>query len=473
MEHLEADVCVVGAGFAGLAAARALRAAHRTVVVLEARDVVGGRVKGKKFGDGTPISVGGTWLGKNQVRMFDLVKHVGLGVYPQYEGPDADHPADVVLRLDGQNSRYQGLAPGIGLWGLASLGAALVQLNEMAATLHPERPWEAPDARTLDAQTLGEWISSEWNVPDPKARQMLRSMVMLLFSTDPAAVSLLGSLVLACGGGDDGFSYYADPTITETHLITEGGAPELARRLGEQLGGALRTFAPVRRILHTDDHVEVVADAVTVRAGYVIVTAPPVLAAQIEYDPPLPDAYGQLMRQMPQGAIMRVVTEYATPFWRDKGLTGQSVAPQSPVPVTIDQSPPTTDDDPRPLGILSSYAVGPHAVEMAAMDPARRREVWLAEIASRLGDQAADPLDYAEMDWSAEQWSQGGMIAHFPPGVLTSYGHVLHQPHGRIYWAGTERATLMHGLMEGAVRSGEQAAGTIAEKLRGQKPALA
>jgi monoamine oxidase len=473
MQHLEADVCVVGAGFAGLAAAHALRARDRTVVVLEARDVVGGRVKGKVFSDGTPVSVGGTWLGKNQTRMFDLVRKVGLGVYPQYEGPDEDHPADVILRLDGHNSRYQGLTPGIGLWGLASLGAAFEELNETAATLPLDRPWEAPDAARLDAQTLGEWVSSEWNAPDRKAREMLRTMVTMLFSTDPAAVSLLGSMVLARGGGDDGFAYYADPANTETHLIEGGGAPEVARRLGEALGDSLRTSTPVRRITHSDEGVEVVGDGVTVRAKYVIVTAPPVLAAQIDYDPPLPDAYGQLMQQMPPGAIFRVVTEYATPFWRGQGLTGQTVAPQSPVPVTIDQSPRPDDDGLPPRGILSSYAVGAQAIEMARMDPGARRALWLAEIASRLGDEAADPIDYTETDWSAEEWSRGGMIAHFPPGVLTSCGSVLHEPHGRIHWAGTERATRMHGLMEGAVRSGEQAAELVMQELGIQEPALA
>lgn len=62
------------------------------------------------------------------------------------------------------------------------------------------------------------------------------------------------------------------------------------------------------------------------------------------------------------------------------------------------------------------------------------------------------------------------MIAHFPPGVLTSFGPVLHEPCGRIYWAGTERATLMHGLMEGAVRSGELTARSILQKLRQEPP---
>lgn len=459
MEQRNADVCVVGAGFAGLAAARYLRAQGKTVVVLEARDRVGGRVWNKTLRDGSEVSVGGTWLGRDQGRMFDLVGKVGLGVYPQFDD------GDTLLRLHGRNGRFDGAIPPIGLWDNLVLGAAFAQLGWIADTVPADRPWTTRDARYLDSQTLGAWIDS-WCVPSEDARHMLRAGLGLSFSTDLSTVSLLGSMVLAKGGGKDGFGYYLDSTITETHLIDGGGAPEVARRLGDELGDALHTSSPVRRISQDEDSVEVRSDAVTVRAGYVIVTAPPVLAGQIEYHPMLPDAHSQLMRQLPAGAIFRVITQYDEPFWRRRGLTGQTAAPQSPVMVSIDQSPPSPMAGAMPpYGLLSSYAGGPTAAELAAMDPERRKQLWLGELAARFGEPAARPLDYCETDWSAEQWSLGGMIAHFPPGILTSYGPALHEPFRRVYWAGTERATLMHGLMEGAVRSGEQAAQDVVRRL--------
>jgi monoamine oxidase len=465
MDRIEADVCVVGAGFAGLAAARYLVGQGRTVAVLEARDRVGGRVMDQTLEDGTTVSMGGTWLGKDQARMFDLVGKVGLGVYPQYDG------GDLLVRLDGRNRRFGDMAADPSWWwALLCLGGAFARLNEMAATLPLDRPWEAPNAKELDAQTLGEWITSFWNLPSSGAQQLIGASLSLLFSSDPAVVSLLGSMVLARGGGDAGFLYYIDASNTETHLVDGGGTPEVARRLGLELGDALRTSAPVRRITQTDGGVEVVADDVTASARYAIVTAPPVLAAQIDYDPPLPDAYGHLMRQMPAGAILRVITVYDTPFWRGLGLSGQSAAPQSPVPVTIDQSPPSpTTGAPPPQGILSSYAIGPRAIKLARMDAESRKALWLKELAARFDDErAARPVAYGECDWSAERWSLGGMISHFPPGVLTSYGSVLHEPCGRIYWAGSERATEMHGLIEGAVRSGEKTAQEIDRRLPAQ-----
>ena len=142
MDQREADVCVVGAGFAGLAGARFLREQGKTVVVLEARDRVGGRVWDKTLRDGSLVSVGGTWLGKDQSRMFDLVGKVGLGVYPQYDD------GDILLRLDGRNSHFDGPIPQIGLWGQLALGAAFAQLGWIADTVPLDRPWNAPDARS-------------------------------------------------------------------------------------------------------------------------------------------------------------------------------------------------------------------------------------------------------------------------------------------------------------------------------------
>ncbi|WP_405807239.1 FAD-dependent oxidoreductase [Streptomyces sp. NBC_00210] len=444
MERRDADVCVVGAGFAGLAAARQLAGAGREVVVLEARDRVGGRVWNRELPEGPVISAGGSWLGKGQERMFDLCREVGLEVYPQYE------QGDQILRLDGVNHRYRGLIPKIGPAAVASLGVAFMRLDRMARRLPADAPWRAHGARALDARTLGEWLSNPVNLPSPTARTLARASMNLVFCADPAEVSLLGALVQARGGG--GFSYYTDSRRTETHLV-DGGAPELARRMAERLGDAVHLSCPVRQITHNGTDVEVRCDALTVRAGRVIVATPPLLAGRIAFDPPLPADHHHLLQRVVPGAVFRVHTVYPEPFWREQHLSGQTLAPQSPVSVTIDQTPRSG----RP-GVLSTFAFGPGALEMGRLEPKERRDVWLKALAERFGPQAQSPTGYLETDWSAEPWSLGGMVGHFPPGALTSYGPALRRPVGRIHWASTETATLMHGLMEGAVRSGERAA---------------
>jgi monoamine oxidase len=448
MQRLRTDYCVVGAGFAGLAAARRLRDRGKSVALIEARDRVGGRVWNRTAADGTVVSVGGTWLGKRQDRMFELCRELGVAVYPQYE------QGDTVMHLDGANRRYAGL-PKIGLVALVSLGLAFCRLDRLVKRLPIDAPWKAAGARALDAQTLGAWFGSRWNVPSATARKLINTTMTTLFCVDPDEVSLLGSLVLARGGGS--FEYYVDSTITETHLV-DGGAPEIAARLAAELGDAVHLSSPVRRIAQGGDGVEVCADRLTVEARRVIVTTPPLLASRIEYQPALPQAHAQLLRRMMSGSAIRGITVYDEPFWRNDGLSGMSVAPDLPVPVALDQSPRSG----KP-GVLSSYMFGPQAVSAAALDPAERRDIWLRALAVRYGPKALSPTAHLETDWAAEEWSLGGMIAHFAPGVLTNFGPALREPAGRIHWAGAERATEMHGLMEGAVRSGERAADEVVD----------
>jgi monoamine oxidase len=443
MEQLRTDYCVVGAGFAGLTATRRLQERGQSVTLLEARDRVGGRVWNRQAQDGTIASVGGTWLGKRQDRMFELCREYGMDVYPQYD------TGDTIMHLDGSNRRYQGL-PAVGLFSLVSLGLAFWQLDRIVKRMPLNEPWNVSGAHDLDSQTLGAFIASRWNIPTGTARKLITTTMTTLFCVDPNEVSLLGSCVLARGGGK--FEYYVDSTNTETHLV-DGGVPELATRMAAKIGSALRYSSPVRRIKQSAAGVEVICDGVTVEARRAIVATPPLLASRIEYDPMLPPVHAQLLRRLLSGAAIRGITIYDEPFWRGEGLSGMTVAPELPVPVALDQSPRSLN-----VGIISSYMFGPQAVKAATMDPAERRDVWLQALAKRYGPKALTPRAHLETDWAAEEWSLGGMIAHFAPGVLTNYGPALYQPAGRIHFAGSEHAPEMHGLMEGAVRSGEKAA---------------
>src|SRR5438067_2032201 len=106
-QRIETDVCVVGAGYAGLTAARRLSQGGRSVTVLEARDRVGGRVWTRSSESGVPIDLGATFIGPNHDRLHALLKEMGAATFPTYTDGDS------ILATGGKVRRYRGDVPRI------------------------------------------------------------------------------------------------------------------------------------------------------------------------------------------------------------------------------------------------------------------------------------------------------------------------------------------------------------------------
>jgi monoamine oxidase len=442
----DTDFCVVGAGFAGMTAARRLLDAGRSVTVLEARDRVGGRVWGHPFYDGERIDVGGTWYGGRQDRLAALLREANLERYP------TNDTGDSVLVLDGKVQRYSGLLPKIDMVSLGVLGLTIKRLDWMSQQVPLDEPWSHPNAKDWDAQSAESWLRSFLNVPTKTARLFAHQMISGLFAADASEVSLLNVLLLARGQGKS-IEYATMVKGGADEALVDGGMHLAAEWLAARLGDAIHLESPVRNIRQNASGVEVVSDSITVRAKRAVVSTPPLLASRIDYEPALPIEHINLLQRYVPGSIMRAVVAYDEPFWRADGLTGESLAPGHVCAFSIDQSPKNG----KP-GIISIYSSGPPAIQLAKRPPEIRRKVFLDALTQRFGPKAASPIHYVEANWSEEPWSLGGMIGHFPPGVLTTIGRVIRTPVGRIHWAGTETATEHHGLIDGAIRSGERAA---------------
>lgn len=446
MERREADVCVVGAGYAGLTAALRLTQAGRSAVVLEARDRVGGRVWTERLPDGTPIDRGGAWLGPGQDRLYALAGEMGVATYPTFVA--GDH-----LFLDARGShRYRGLIPkGLGWFAVAGLGLAMKRLDSMARSVPLDAPWTARHAAALDARSIGSWIDSPLAVPSRTARELLRVTMTEIFTSDPAEVSLLHVLFHLHSAGGSARQTSIEGGTQQDRVV--GGMQAIADRLVERLGDAVRLGAPVRQIRQLGAGVEVAADGVTVRARRAVVAIPPTLSGHLRYEPKLPADRALLPQRLPAGSSCKIALVYDEPFWRSDGLSGQSLAPASSIPVTIDACAATT-----PPGILNTFACGPHARALWRLDPPARRHLIIDEMKARFGPKASYVRGYVEQDWAEEEWTRGCFMAHYPPGVLTQLGHLLREPVGRIHWAGTETSPVMNGFIDGAVRSGERVA---------------
>jgi monoamine oxidase len=199
---------------------------------------------------------------------------------------------------------------------------------------------------------------------------------------------------------------------------------------------------------------------VTVRAERVVVATPPALTLNIDFSPVLPADRAQLNARLLGGSVIKFVVQYPDAFWRADGLSGQTIGMRSPIEMTLDASEPSGTP-----GVMTAFAFGPPGRELGALSPDVRKKIVLDALTTRLGARAATPVDFAEQDWAADEWSRGCYMAHMPPGVMTQYGRLLREPCGRIHWAGTETATKSHGTIDGAIRSGIRAGDEVLSKL--------
>jgi monoamine oxidase len=439
----EADVIVVGAGLAGLMAARQLVAAGRSVLMLEARDRVGGRTVNASIGAGKVTEMGGQWVGPTQERLLALASELGVETFPTH------HDGRNLLELRGKVRRYKGTIPRLAPHVLLDIDRARRKVRRAARRVPAEAPWTAPKAGELDSQTLASWIRKAARTK--KARGLLEIATGTVMGTGTAELSALWMLSYVSSAG--GFDALIDVDGGAQQDRFVGGSHRISQKLAEGLGEGVLLSAPVRRIAQDGGGLDVEADGIAVRAHRVIVAVPPPLAARISFTPSLGGRRDQLTQRMAHGAMTKCAAVYPAPFWRDEGLSGQAVSDGGPVTTTFDNSPP--DGSP---GVLLGFIAGAEAIRHARRSEADRRRVVLECFARLFGEEAAKPGIYLETAWAEEEWSRGGPVCSFAPGALVHCGEALRQPAGRIHWAGAETATVWCGYMEGAVRSGERAA---------------
>ncbi|GGL74594.1 putative flavin-containing monoamine oxidase AofH [Deinococcus aerolatus] len=440
------DIIVVGAGLAGLTAARRLTQAGRQVRVLEARGRVGGRTHTLRLPQtGLSVDVGGQWVGPNQPHVMALIHELGLEVYPTH-----DEGQNLAL-IGGKVLHYRGLIPPLPPLVLADYALLSHRFEALARTIPLDAPWTAPNAAELDAQTFETWIQK--NARRPQTRALMRLYAGGVFSASPAEMSLLHALTYtAHGGGINGH------TLTRGHALQDrvlGGAGSISQRLADSLED-VRLNSAVLRAEQDDAGVTLHTSAGTHRAAHVVFAVPPTLLSGLPFEPPLPARRAQLQQRLPMGAVIKFMAVYERPFWREAGLSGMAISDSGPVAVTLDNSPPQGHP-----GVLLGFIEGDEARELMDADEDERRTAALNSLGRLFGDEALWPIETVQRDWTTEPFSGGCYGALFGPGVWTGYGEALRAPVGRIHWAGAETARVWMNYMSGAIESGERVAAEL------------
>ena len=444
-----ADVVVVGAGFAGLSAARDLVRLGHDVVVLEGRDRVGGRSSTTTIA-GTPVDLGGTFVGPTQDAVIALAKELGCESVRTYSR------GKNLIRWRGKVRAYRSTIPKLSLIELFDVSRIQWRFDRVSRRVPVQEPWTSPIADILDSKTLEQWL--RYVHAGASTRNLMAIVARVTWGCEPEDVSMLHAVRYVKAAGGLGRMLDVEGGAQQDRF--PDGTQQIALRMADELGERVVLNAVVRSIeRHVDGTLAVGSDRGDVAAKAVIVAVPPAHRAGITFDPALPPEYEKLTEHWPQGNLSKAYAAYDTPFWREDGCSGEALSDEGPVFITFDVSP--SDSGPGILlGFTDARTFDPLPVE-------QRRERALEGFATLFGDAARHPIDYLDHCWGAEEFAPGGPTAAVPPGSWTTYGPWLHNPVDGIFWAGTETADQWTGFLDGAVRSGKRAADEVHRALAG------
>lgn len=445
------DVIVIGAGVTGLTTAHRLAAAGRDVLVLEARDRVGGRLLNETHGDAdgagaADFEVGGQWVSPDQTALLGMIEELGLATFPRHRAGDS-----LYVDRSGAARRFTDELP-VPPVTAAAIADLTKRLDALAAEIDPARPWAHPDAAHLDGVSFRAWL--EAHCDDAEARDNVALYVGPAMLTKPAhSFSALQALLMAASAGS--FSNLVDADFILDRRVV-GGLASVPRALAERLGARVRLDADVSHVAWSADGAAVTVGDEVHHARRVVVAVPPTVVRRIRFTPELPAEHRMAREHQSFGLVIKVQVAYPTPFWREQGLSGTGFAPYELVHEVYDNTP-AGDERGFLVGFVSDLA----ADEMGRLDEAERRSRILASLAVYFGEDAREPLVYVESDWQHQELTGGAYGTSFDLGGLSRYGAVLREPLGALEFGSSDVAGLGFQHVDGAIRVGQE----IAERL--------
>ncbi len=438
------DVIVAGAGVSGLVAARALQRAGKSVLVIEARDRVGGRTWTKES-NGRRFDLGGQFVGPTQDRVIALCKEFGIRITPSAVDGDS------LFERETNVLRYQGVLPdkGVSRADLTAFGKTVEAFEKIVQAVGAIEPWAHPQAASLDAISFGAWCAAR--TKSKFVADFMTVVTRAVLGLDPDEVSMLA------------FAYYSAQGDSFSTLIgTKGGAQDswirdgaqtISLKLAAEMKDRVVLDVPLLRVSQTESGVAVAHGRGLAKARQFVLAMPPMAANAVAFEPWLPAERVELQSRMPMGAYAKVVAVYDKRFWQAKGLNGFFASLRGPISASFDESEPG-----GAYGAVLGFIAGDHTRAWRTLDAAGRKSAVLAQLARLFGPEALTPADYLEKDWIDEPWSRGAPMTIPAPGALSRSGRALRRSIGRIHLAGTEAAEHWTGYIDGAARAGEEAA---------------
>jgi monoamine oxidase len=418
-------VIIIGAGFAGLAAAFYLYRKKIDFVVLEARNRVSGRVHSHTIdpGENLVVELGAEWVGNSHTRMQNLCNEFGLDLQ--------NNQFDTHLI-------YKGVYHKKGEWNYSD------EWKTKFDSIIKNYP-KLTQAQKLKMDKIDWWrflINNGCDGRDLDIRELLDSTD---FGESIRRVSAFAALA----------EYAESSEKNEMDLKIKGGNMLLAKSMAAEIGEEkiLLEHAVDKVVQQSKGGVTVYCkNGKSFTGDKIICTVPGYSAGGIKWDPVLPTDQANALNELQYARINKNPLLFNERFWQDESFD-----------MVTDQSPHyfyhATKNQPSKKGVLISYTIGEKAAVVANQTDEWKAAMIQQTLEPHFGDVRSLLASQANYYWGGDEFSRGA-YAVYGPGQWFRLRPILHRSHVHTHFAGEHLAD-WQGFMEGAINTGEEAAAKV------------
>lgn len=449
------DIVVVGAGLTGLQLARRLTRAGLHVLVVEASDRVGGRVRSARMCRGVSADMGAEFIGPTQNNVCALINDLGLHLDP------VTTVGENVFESSAGRSTFPASdpIPPVDADSLNQLMSIAVELDALSSA-----PWSGS---AVADPSVADWVRRR--AVTPTCRELVDFVCRSMTSAEPEVVSMrhLVGQIRAAGDADNPGSIFRIITTgdgAQMYRIAEGCGPFI-RGLLDTLGCPVVGEAPVLAIGRSPGGFAISTETAQITANSVVFAMSPVLAGRIDYRFSLDPLISARHSAYLMGKSIKFAAAYREDFWSSEGLSGHLMSTCGPVQSVYSRR---VDDS---VAILSGFVKADDATELIRYGVSGIRGAITEHLSRVFGDQSRTPDAFQIAVWDDASWSGGCPCAFEPAGQFdplagATSGDTSPVSQDGVYWCGTETASYWRGYMDGALGAADRMSDFITHTLR-------